>query len=122
MLWQSIVEEEKKRFKPKQSDISNVRDEVPVPKLSPRRSITPRRPAERTDWESSKSAVIGMATHTDFRQMVQSLRATGFRGKIILGVSKLGKHDKRFAKKNHVTTHLVEDTLCTYNGTIGNKG
>jgi len=80
-----------------------------------------------SDWDSSKSVVMGLASGYGlnvYEQFVGSLRATGYPGHIILGISKdAGPDVLQYLKKHNVTVHEIEKAdVCTYNGTIGDKG
>ena len=79
------------------------------------------------DWESSKSAVLSLTAGLNldtYKQFVGSLRATGYSGHIILGISNNAPSDVlSYLAEQNVTTHIIEPAeKCTYNGTIGDKG
>lgn len=72
-------------------------------------------------WDSSKSAVLGLATNYSlgvYKIFVGSLRATGYNGHIILGIAKDAPPDvMQYLTTNKVTTHVVEVAeKCTYEG------
>eukprot|EP00814_Leptocylindrus_danicus_P010754 CAMPEP_0116011296 /NCGR_PEP_ID=MMETSP0321-20121206/4490_1 /TAXON_ID=163516 /ORGANISM="Leptocylindrus danicus var. danicus, Strain B650" /LENGTH=407 /DNA_ID=CAMNT_0003480515 /DNA_START=21 /DNA_END=1244 /DNA_ORIENTATION=- len=74
-----------------------------------------------SSWDSSKSAVLGLATKYNldvYKIFVGSLRATGFDGHIILGISEdLSPDVMEYLAANQVTTHVVEVAeKCTYQG------
>ena len=78
-------------------------------------------------WDSSKSAVMGLATGYNldvYKRFVGSLRATGYPGHIILGIAKNAPDDVLdYLAQQNVTAKVVEMAdKCTYNGTIGNEG
>ena len=78
-------------------------------------------------WDPRHSVVMGMATNQglgQFQQFVTSLRATGFDGAIILGVSpNLGEDITELLGKHNVTTKVIENAeSCTYNGYKDDKG
>jgi len=60
----------------------------------------------------------------DYQRFVGSLRATGFSGHILLGISNLASSDiLDYLKKNDVTAHLVEAAdQCIHHGSIGSNG
>ncbi|KAL7530555.1 hypothetical protein ACHAWF_003428, partial [Thalassiosira exigua] len=84
--------------------------------------------AERPGWwKSSESAVIAMAAGyglETYRQFVGSLRTTGYRGKIILGVSADMEDDVRaYLREQDVTTKELHITMnCTYAGATREDG
>ena len=84
-------------------------------------------PAVPAAWQSKNSAVLALASGLgmgDYQRFVGSLRATGFSGHILLGISKQASSDiLDYLKKNHVTTHFIEPAdQCTHHGSIGNNG
>ena len=79
------------------------------------------------DWVSSNSAVLSLTAGLNldtYKQFVGSLRATGYSGHIILGISNNAPSDVlSYLAEQNVTTHVIEPAeKCTYNGTIGNRG
>jgi len=80
-----------------------------------------------TPWRSSHSAVLAVATnmHLDeYRIFVGSLRATGYSGRIILGISENAPSDVvEYLMSQAVTVHrYVRADGCTYDGYVGNEG
>ncbi|KAL7501440.1 hypothetical protein ACHAWT_010409 [Skeletonema menzelii] len=78
-------------------------------------------------WDSSKSAVLGLATGYPryvYEGFVGSLRATGFSGHIILAIAKNAPDDVvSYLKEQNVTMkHVERAEKCTYDGAIGEKG
>ena len=78
-------------------------------------------------WQSKNSAVLALASGLgigDYQRFVGSLRATGYTGHIILGISKQASSDiLDYLKKNDVTTHFIEPAdQCTHHGSIGSDG
>ena len=83
--------------------------------------------SSKSHWDSSKSAVLGLATgypRNVYEGFVGSLRATGFAGHIILAIAKDAPSDVvSYLMEQNVTMKYVEKAeKCTYNGTIGEKG
>jgi len=76
-------------------------------------------------WDSSKCVVIGLAVNygiSEYRVFVGSLRATGYTGHIILGISQDASQDVReYLDKHKVTTKYVTVTRgpggCTFYNT-----
>ncbi|KAL7471610.1 hypothetical protein ACHAXS_011919 [Conticribra weissflogii] len=84
-------------------------------------------PIESSVWDPSRCAVLGLAYGYGlwaFRDFVGSLRATGYDGYIILGISPNPGNDVHdYLKEQNVTVKYVEMAdRCTYNGTIGYDG
>mmetsp|Transcript_14540 Transcript_14540/g.29543 ORF Transcript_14540/g.29543 Transcript_14540/m.29543 type:complete len:457 (-) Transcript_14540:72-1442(-) len=78
-------------------------------------------------WNPSQCAVLGLAYGYGlwtFRDFVGSLRATGYNGYIILGISpNPGEDVLDYLEHQNVTVKYVEmANRCTYNGTIGYDG
>jgi len=80
-------------------------------------------------WDSDKSAVIGLASGYGlnvFEVFVGSLRATGYQGHIILGISKNApKHVTDYLESQNVTMKEVvpmKGKKCTYYGELQNTG
>jgi len=77
-------------------------------------------PIMKSNWESSKSAILGLATNLplwECRKFVDSLRATGYSGHLILGIAPdapQGLLD--YFKEAKVTTKVIEmASNCTFN-------
>ncbi|KAL7462135.1 hypothetical protein ACHAXS_002528 [Conticribra weissflogii] len=140
-LWQRIVQEEEGRLNGNfndgsSADIDEDGDKFPfneqpsnIPAEASIRSnaSVPALSSTKADWDTSKSAVLGLATGLslgDYRNFVGSLRATGFPGHIILGVSKdAPKHIVDYLTEQNVTLQFVEMAeKCTYDGAIGHDG
>lgn len=84
-------------------------------------------PVMQSNWDSSKSAVLALATNLDLRsckQFAGSLRATGYPGHIIIGIAQNMPQEVLSCLEDYkVTTKVVEmATTCTYNGTVGYYG
>ena len=84
-------------------------------------------PGRQRPWDSSKSAVLAMATNMDLHQyqtFVGSLRATGYSGHIILGISPDASSEIiDYLETNKVTIRkYVKADRCTYDGYINNEG
>ena len=78
-------------------------------------------------WDSRHSVVMGMATNqglSQFQQFVTSLRATGFDGAVILGVSPNPEENvAELMRTQNVTAKVIENAKsCTYNGYKDDKG
>lgn len=76
-------------------------------------------------WNSAKSVVIGLASGYNldvYKRFVGSLRATGFNGHIILGISSDPPQDVTdYLQQQNVTTKPVDIGRCTYyNATMEN--
>ena len=119
-LWQDIVrKDEEKQIQNSLADTNTEatvqnKNNIPQPKSS-------------SYWDSSKSAVLGLASgygREVYETFVGSLRATGFSGHIILAISKdAGADVITYLSEQNVTTKFVERAeKCTYNGTIGEEG
>ncbi|KAL3823484.1 hypothetical protein ACHAXA_010244 [Cyclostephanos tholiformis] len=98
----------------------NVKDDVVVPPI-PSSSIV----HDGRTWKSEKSAVLSMASSSgldDHARFVGSLRATGYDGRIILGISHDSSDDViEYLDSKNVTYHRVykSETGCAHNGTAG---
>lgn len=83
-------------------------------------------PSPRQQWQSKNSAVLAMATNMhigDYQRFVGSLRATGFSGTIILGISDDASDEIRtFLSSQQVVMKDYVLGKCTYSGHIGNEG
>ena len=117
-LWQDIVRKDEE--KQTQNNLANTEATVQ------NKNYTPQ-PKSSSYWDSSKSAVLGLASgygREVYETFVGSLRATGFSGHIILAVSKdAGADVITYLSEQNVTTKFVERAeKCTFNGTIGEKG
>ena len=80
-----------------------------------------------TPWRSSHSAVLALATNMrldEYRTFVGSLRATGYSGRIVLGISEDAPSDVvEYLTSQAVTVHrYVKADRCTYDGYVGNEG
>mmetsp|Transcript_35002 Transcript_35002/g.64811 ORF Transcript_35002/g.64811 Transcript_35002/m.64811 type:complete len:335 (+) Transcript_35002:167-1171(+) len=107
----------------------NQNDELSLPPLKPNQES---KLDDTSGWDPSKSVVMGMASGYGlnvYQQFVGSLRATGYSGHIILGVStniinENNNDVSRYLKSQNVTMKGIEmeGSVCTYNGTIDNYG
>ena len=82
--------------------------------------------SQRQQWQSKNSAVLAMATNMDidgYQRFVGSLRATGFSGTIILGISDNASDEIRtyLSSQQVIMKDYVVDK-CTYSGQVGNEG
>lgn len=82
---------------------------------------------DKSPWQSKNSAVLALASGLnldDYMRFVGSLRATGYSGHILLGISKLATTEILvYLKQNGVTTHFIESAeQCTHHGAIGSDG
>ena len=125
-LWQDIVrkDEEKQRQKTAEKEDTALAN---ANATNAENENHQSRPISLSPWDSSKSAVLGLATGYDrevYEGFVGSLRATGFSGHIILAIAKDAPLDVvSYLSEQNVTTKIVERAeKCTYNGTIGEKG
>jgi len=78
-------------------------------------------------WQSKNSAVLAVASGLgigDYQRFVGSLRATGYTGHILLGISIHASSEiLDYLKKNDVTTYVIEPAdQCTHHGSIGSDG
>ena len=83
--------------------------------------------SKKSHWDSSKSAVLGLATGYPryvYEGFVGSLRATGFSGHIILAIAKNAPEDVVSYLKEHnvIMKHVEKAEKCTYDGAIGEEG
>ena len=90
-------------------------------------SATSQASSSTGKWDSSKSAVLGLGTGYPlnvYKRFVGSLRATGFSGHIILGISKAtSERVLNYLAAENVTIHIVEFAKkCTYDGAEGHDG
>jgi len=76
-------------------------------------------PNENEKWDSAKSVVIGLAVGYNihvYKRFIGSLRATGYSGQIILGVSPNQPLEvTQYLAKHKVTLKLVETGPCANN-------
>ena len=119
-LWQDIVRKDEE--KQMQNSLADTNTEATVQN----KNNIPQ-PKSSSYWDSSKSAVLGLASgygREVYETFVGSLRATGFSGHIILAISKdAGADVITYLSEQNVTTKFVERAeKCTYNGTIGEEG
>mmetsp|Transcript_2515 Transcript_2515/g.5495 ORF Transcript_2515/g.5495 Transcript_2515/m.5495 type:complete len:894 (+) Transcript_2515:69-2750(+) len=140
-LWKKIVQDEEGRVNGKSKngtveESDNDEDESPVNEQNSdvlvESSLGSSASASalystKSHWDSSKSAVLGLATGLslgDYQNFVGSLRATGFPGHIILGIAKdAPKYIVDYLTKQNVTIQFVEMAeKCTYDGAIGHDG
>jgi hypothetical protein len=89
--------------------------------------LTSRRGNDALPWDSSRCAVLAMATNMglgEYQTFVGSLRATGYSGRIVLGIS----HDASseiidYLNANGVTMRkYIKAEKCTYDGYVNNEG
>jgi hypothetical protein len=78
-------------------------------------------------WDSSKSAVLAMATNMhlgEYQAFVGSLRSTGYSGRIILGISPDASSEVvDYLEANMVTIRrYAKADRCTYDGYTSNEG
>jgi hypothetical protein len=78
-------------------------------------------------WDSSKSAVLALASGyqlNTYKSFVGGLRATGYPGHIILGISEDATSDViQYLAEQNVTTKVVTMAKnCTYDGAVGHDG
>jgi hypothetical protein len=82
--------------------------------------------SQRQQWQSKNSAVLAMATNMhidDYQRFVGSLRATGFSGTIILGISDNASDEIRtYLSSQQVIMKDYVVGKCTYSGQVGNEG
>jgi hypothetical protein len=98
-----------------------------VSKDEEKNNVQTERTNSKSYWDSSKSAVLGLASgygRQVYELFVGSLRATGFSGHIILAIAKDAPSDVvSYLTEQNVTIKYVERAeKCTYNGTIGENG
>ena len=115
-VWQDIVREDEEKY----AQINNKEDDASA--IADKLQTT-----SKLHWDSSKSAVLGLATGYPlgvYETFVGSLRATGFAGHIILAIAQGAPSDiVSYLSEQNVTIQYVETAeKCTYNGTIGEKG
>ncbi|KAL7546092.1 hypothetical protein ACHAWF_009431 [Thalassiosira exigua] len=139
-LWQQIVSKEEERFgaytmsnsnrnnaKDAESDRLESDGEDIVRYLHEANQNKTIPPYVNSNWEPSNSAVLGIAVGlplSAFRVFIGSLRCTGYRGKIILGISPDSPQEVLdYLRENEVTIQVVEmATACTYSGSLGYSG
>jgi len=78
-------------------------------------------------WDSSKSAVLALASGYQidtYKSFVGGLRATGYPGHIILGISEDSTSDvlQYLAEQNATTKVVTMAKNCTYDGAVGHNG
>ncbi len=119
-LWQDIVRKDNE-----QAAKQNIKANS-APKPDEKQQQNPPT-SSKSRWESSKSAVLGLASgypRSVYEGFVGSLRATGFSGHIILAIAKDAPSDVvSYLSEQNVTMKYVERAdKCTYDGAIDDRG